>query len=470
MHEQIMDWLNEAILPHVKQASDAQGVILKFARKKQLAPAQLEALCQNFNKAATLGWLKSAEAEARGASFTLIDVPDVVREYLESDEASEAPVKQASTYAPEASYSLVEALYDEVKPAKPDDLTDNVSLEKSAKIQAKTAAARFIVSAQELQEKIEDLQHDLGSTATKLAYELRRTETPFAQVEADMVKMGGTSLKPSLDRLASLVKSARGPADRLDHTKIPAGLVNIEAPLYKLANTFAQNYKLLRELQIGYDAIVKQASIEGEGMASPAEIQVAMDALRGPVPEGSREPLTEEPETSGSWLLRSPTPGKGKDQGKGARPDEPLMRSLAGASEEALKPYQFLYRQLQGVTDKTNRDQMHVDASMDDARSVAMLQNLLTTDSVLREADPQQVIDTYNTIRQLAPDLASDPNIMRVTLRSALQHEGMSVFDVKQFLDTQAASQKTQLGQATLNDIRYKGAPAPRPKPINTSE
>jgi hypothetical protein len=111
-----------------------------------------------------------------------------------------------------------------------------------------------------------------------------------------------------------------------------------------------------------------------------------------------------------------------------------------------------------------NMDQKHVDDAHAEARHVAILQNLLTTDEVLSEADPEHVVSMYNTLRRLSPHLADDPNVARVALRTMVQHDGVSPFDAKNFLDTEQSHQKNQLSKHTLDDINYGGKPAPKPK------
>ena len=75
---------------------------------------------------------------------------------------------------------------------------------------------------------------------------------------------------------------------------------------------------------------------------------------------------------------------------------------------------------------------------------------MLTTDEILSEEDPEKVIAAYNTFRKLAPELASDMNVARVTLRSMIQHDGVSVFDANQFSRAENDKQKVD------NNIRAR--------------
>jgi len=111
-----------------------------------------------------------------------------------------------------------------------------------------------------------------------------------------------------------------------------------------------------------------------------------------------------------------------------------------------------------------NTGQELVDDSAQDYEQTSMLQKLLLTDEVLSDADPERVAEIYNTFRTTMPALAADPNVMRVALRSALQHDGIAPFDVKGFLDTQLAAQRMDLNRRQLKDTLYKGKDLPAAK------
>jgi hypothetical protein len=122
-----------------------------------------------------------------------------------------------------------------------------------------------------------------------------------------------------------------------------------------------------------------------------------------------------------------------------------------------LKPYKEMYAsKTQDLLNKGyNHDQAHLDSSAHNVKSQALLQNLLLTDDVLSEADPDQVVSAYNTIRQAAPQLANDINVMRVALRSAVQHQGIDPFTLKNFSDTESARQEVEENQRKINEREY---------------
>lgn len=77
--KQQIDLLN-SIMPEIIETRDPERVMLKCASEHNLAPAQLEKLAQVYNTAKTLvGLEKQAN---RGDSFSIVDVPNLVANYV----------------------------------------------------------------------------------------------------------------------------------------------------------------------------------------------------------------------------------------------------------------------------------------------------------------------------------------------------------------------------------------------------
>ena len=83
------------------------------------------------------------------------------------------------------------------------------------------------------------------------------------------------------------------------------------------------------------------------------------------------------------------------------------------------------------------------------------MQNLLATDEILADADPEKVVEAYNTLRQLAPELASDINVARVTLRSMVQHDGLAIFDAQQYSSAELDKAKVDNNRSTTEQSLY---------------
>ena len=102
-----------------------------------------------------------------------------------------------------------------------------------------------------------------------------------------------------------------------------------------------------------------------------------------------------------------------------------------------------------------NKDQEFMDYGEREQRREAMLMDLIITDPILSEEDPDEVINIYNTIKEMSPRLAEDKNVMRVALRSAIQHEGIAPQDIKQFLEVEHDMQKLRNNIDAENKREY---------------
>ena len=92
---------------------------------------------------------------------------------------------------------------------------------------------------------------------------------------------------------------------------------------------------------------------------------------------------------------------------------------------------------------------------MEDVEHAAVLQNLLLTDEILSEEDPEKVVDAFNTVRRMAPELAKDLNMMRVQLRSMVMGDGISVFDAQQLSKAELDARKVDNDRRALDDLHY---------------
>lgn len=85
-HSAIIDQLSQ-LAPQLKAATSPEDVLVKYARDKNLAPAQLERMGQVYNIAKTLNFMdKSA---SRGATFRVLDTAEMLRTFT-SYKAKEA--------------------------------------------------------------------------------------------------------------------------------------------------------------------------------------------------------------------------------------------------------------------------------------------------------------------------------------------------------------------------------------------
>ena len=71
----------------------------------------------------------------------------------------------------------------------------------------------------------------------------------------------------------------------------------------------------------------------------------------------------------------------------------------------------------------------------ENVRRSMMLQELMAKDPIIREADPEVVASTYNTLLQTAPKTASNQEVVRSVLRQAINSIAVSPYDASTWAD-----------------------------------
>ena len=83
---------------------------------------------------------------------------------------------------------------------------------------------------------------------------------------------------------------------------------------------------------------------------------------------------------------------------------------------------------------RTNKRQKEIDVAADDVSRVTELQRLLLTDPIIGEADPDTVVNLYNTLSKANPEIVKDKNLLRFALREALQYDAVPLHTYKDLI------------------------------------
>lgn len=459
MRTQLINWLFDDVLPELKASkAKPEDVLLKYATTKNLSPALLEALGQIFNTAKTVSYLeKSAN---RGGTFPIVDVPKLVERYLDTRTDG---TKQAMTLGWELTnhdtgYELPEC-FDSVLgdhntvPPVTEEVLDPRAQAKAAAV-AKEDVQVLVGFAEQFLDECKDNARKIASTVERAIRS--NSDLDFASVESDALFLHGDAIKQAADNLASLlaanhihVKRASGPGkNRL--VRDATGLLGHIEAFHKCLEQIGHTHDLVKEA-------MSATSTEREHALDPAFEDVISRLNISNYSKRTRDFSTGQGAGMGPSPLLKKKPDVGKD--KGTNYIDSLSTGLDGLAAEPLRYLGGKAKQI--FEDSSNPEQKQVDMGMDDVRQVAMLQNLLTTDDVLSESDPDKVIAAFNTIRNASPTMAKDVNIMRVALRSMVAHDGISPFDVKGLSDAELASQKVDINRKLMNDAAYGGKPLP---------
>lgn len=515
IRQQLIESLIDDVTPRIKKSGNAEGELLKYANEQNYSPAMLEALGQLFNTAKTLSFLdKSAN---RGGDFSLVDVPSMVNKYLEVPATKSATrYSQWQDEAGKRDDELINMAPTDVQTSFPCDLfsaggTVNEDdgwvpaatlSETAGMLGTKLASTHIDREAKkaeiiQLNQSIFDADMDCVQLLKKWASKFRQNpDMSFAELEADALLTHGELARPVLEKMARYlevghikVARATGPGpERLIHDQF-AFLGDLTVLLEKTAKIAGWH----QSLDAATQAIARVVPGEGdewvENFFKPAtsvagkskstggrpdnhedfEPGVPTDSYRGPKSNSRKDNKPGGHRDGPADAMKEPKPRTGPvkveetglDLSKLSDPkavkDSPFA-TVPNMVFDAAKPVKDIYvKQLQDMLGKGwNRDQEHIDTELHDTKSQAMLQNLLLTDEVLAEADPDAVVNAYNTFRQASPQLANDPNVMRVALRSAVQHQGIDPFTIKGFSDTESARQKVDDSNHRQDEARYR--------------
>ena len=114
--------------------------------------------------------------------------------------------------------------------------------------------------------------------------------------------------------------------------------------------------------------------------------------------------------------------------------------------------------------ERANKAQMSSDLSVEDIRRAMSVRRLIGTDPVLREADPKEVLEVYNSVVARNPQLAGDMAALRLVLREAVSYEGLTLDSQKLLTEIRRNSEEADKTFSENERRRYAvGGATPLP-------
>jgi len=489
MNEQLVGWF-EDLIPEIKKSGDVDGVFLKFANDKNLAPALLEKLGHVYNTAKTVNYLdKSASAnQMRGDTFKILDVPGLLEKYAadtsddheyESNDFSSLDSGSFRDLGPKPKSKGVD--FEQLMNA-PDYEEVKMASDRSKELLDKSVQDRNISNIDQL---TFELKEENEKIAGEIISDLRSPslELNFEDIESDVIKFAGESVKEACDFVASRFEGLGYDFERCDSPK--SGLISDTSYVVK----FARIQDNLNVMEQATD--VKKNSPEKEEVSQPQTdlfkessagaktknrnrnrsggIQGSdRPRVSGPVEdiEAIIDSATADPISSSARGVKNVLDGTADVGGAlrdvalnatGYRPGTTLPEALAYARDNLMD------RPLKALGGRAEKQET-VDSEMQEAHYEAMIQDLLITDPILAEEDEDRIVNAFNTIKSVAPELAKDKNVMRMALRQAAQHEGIDPFTLQQYMEAEKELQKVR--HNTLLEREYSYTPASRDKKL----
>jgi hypothetical protein len=451
MNEKIISWF-EDLIPEIKKSGNVKEVFLKFANEKNLAPALLEKLGQVYNTAKTVNYLDKTAAK-RGENFDILDVSDLLEEYAKEAKSDYSNHDMESISSKRVPKDLFGGM---IKEIPMESSIEEQEIKLASRIKSKfKKESRNKRNSDTVAQLVFEIKEDIRDLADSFTSEIQKKASTFSNVEQDALYYFEGAAKEACDTLASYLESQYLPVKRADDS----GKKRIIED-YKALNIIGKVQHKINELSVAKKAEFKEACL----MKLSEEEQQIKSA--GPPGIGTLNITTKAPKVTVQTpdhsdviqqALRSG--GKKKDLGTPSNAIKGTTGAVGGLLEtigtQGIALRDGLRDGVKDLADTENKDQKEYDLGVRDVEQAAILQNLLTTDDILSEEDPDKVVDAYNTFRRLAPELASDINITRVTLRSMVQHDGLSVFDANQFSTAELDKAKVDNNAAMQEQALY---------------
>ena len=425
---QVIDLVNDGVSP-----TDA---IAKVASAEKLPAGHINLMVNAFN-------IGRSEAQRKGSSdlfekvseFELADASQVLERMfpavvkssgvLERDEAVSSQYSTAPRFLLERAKRQKLAHATRVidwsmTPKKPDPLP------RDPHTAVKRAYARLVDHKRLLEETRRAAQHffdEANGMIEKFAEYMKRPQAPlFREVRENAVIMFGEKAAALLDRLAKVHRvltkqSALGRNDPIDGACEAVGKI-----LDKI-----ESFELARK---AYDKVAAEHEKVAEKIVRPF---VSVFPKHGSVIDSLSTKSASEDQGSSNRAsadssLMHPLAAK-LTSGMFSATRDVLGSSLSGLADSFSSPPSLLQQRLKShITDPQHEAQLRL------IQTEAMLHDLMANDEVISGYDPNEVIEHFNEISQLAPRASNQEGLMRSLLRKRLQTGAFDPYEIEMLL------------------------------------
>lgn len=449
MKDRLVGALHTAV-SNFNECGDPTKSVVKAAVAADFNTDQTSRLVEMFNTARTLYHFK--KASDRTESFELADPARVLSSMFETT----PEVKQAAAYhlddtsaysTPERSY--IDAPAPTIKSAEAPNACEGMTLEvTTSTILSEVQATRDI--AKTAADEADIAGHSAGMYLGKVANTLvRGMYDPDGEKYARLYAGYGEqeAFAPVLAKLAEFVAEKDKP-DAGTMRKFASQRVIDDSDLREQVSLLSEARRWME-----VEAELKAASIVLEKEAADLHRALLVAVNLEPQEKTAEETLTgfftcdfvkRATRTSTStWDTVDPITGrkvehKDIQDGKPPEPVPPGMGegirgyvkdrvSQLGGGPSALDAY--VERAFSGPKERENKA---LSERLKNVQRGIMLQDLMTTDPVLSDADPGAVAQAYETMLQLSPHTASNKEVVRAWLRQSVHSVATSPYDAEQ--------------------------------------
>jgi hypothetical protein len=498
-----------SLVPEIEKRG-AEAVLTEYANREDLPPAQLEKLAQVYNTLRQVSHIDNADADARGATVPMVDVPTLVVGYATG-------IGQEKVAAGPHSFSTHDLRTVDLNRAMRFEL--GTLSKAAAEVTGQPAQVGGMFDRAEMVEKVAgaliELEVDLEDEMSKLASEIfaaapRVDDSHFCRDISEFeeealqyqpalaVKAAGDFMEkfaaPHRTKLSRFAFDRQVPQRAYD---IGHALGQKFAELAKAAGTLDVIIKLAAHATIppgaglppdneqvvdqmlsglfstptfnrdaedpNISAVTQAAKAKAEADAAaggqPADVSSALSAAEAVSTEGRPAAGGGGPPRRDDRPPKEGGPGSTEKTKDGTKHSLIEMLSIpikatTSAIQSTNEKAQTLIRDIT-TKPRKNTAQRDTDLSVDDIRRAMAIRRLIGTDPVLKDADPKAVLEVYNSVVARNPQLAGDMAALRLILREAVSYEGLTLDSQKLLSEIRRNSEQAEEAATTNENARY---------------
>jgi hypothetical protein len=266
----------DELVPSINSTGDPAGVFIKYAQDNNLAPAELERLCQLFNTAKSVTHMQ--KSASRGSSYSILPVSDIVEQYTTYTPKNKGVTKSAAfalnhdPFNPPDFNKLIDNGGEtHLKQASDTLRWDEDAYQGLLKLAADQDAKQKEADEKAFMEGVVDFRENtLRSTwkmMDKIAMQITRDPSLLASLERDSLGVEGHNKKAFTNLVAWMGKYySVTPYDRFDMTK--AASVKLTRDTTGLLPLVTQLEAMLTNVE-ECDFLIKDATFDPFGDAPP---------------------------------------------------------------------------------------------------------------------------------------------------------------------------------------------------------
>ena len=495
-------------MPDIISSKDPEGTMLKCAEAHNLSPAQLEKLGQTFNTAKTIvGLEKQAN---RGDSFKIVDVPSLISKYatyspektlsnkskkvhekvdsLFEDDTDGWGACLTTTKSASALPDLQKVVFDQIASGVVDD-TDQEEMQidisdrsntwqwnKSASTKSLVAGTYEMGLAQDtIDQLLFEIPMEITEKCAAIKYKLTPDDGRWAEAAEDITDMLGEKSASVISAVEQYFENVHHSYDTYEDFSKRAFTRNLARDrhgIIKLAGEIAELQEMLEKVAMPQLAqllppqqaaaltqLATQLPPTPAGSASPAG-----SSKRNPNPAGqsSNNPANDDEDDE-----KLPK-GKNEEVVLPIKPEDDLpalLEAMGGGAKNILalgqddmlntKPVKELDALLNYIGPKSDSRSKIIDKAILQAQMDTTLQQLMLSDDVISEADPEEVQRLFRTIADISPAIATDPGKMGPALKEALQYGSVPINILSDVSKLEGQLLKNELERSNVERNKY---------------